>query len=685
MSEPWTGVSVTIESPNNGQGLEVIDPIERRRIPLYTPHEVTPQPADTAPFRFPVEVAVTVTTDAITIPTMEQLFVRDESGTLLTQIKRDTDQSFPAGTYSVELSGLIKIYFHVEGAFEAGIENGLTTIDLQEPTQIQIGARSPHNRPSTSITVTPTPTGVKNAISVFGAALKTTSPERSFPTLRGHPPEVQFGESTAIPDGLVPPTDEIHLEVPLEYEYLYPVAPLSYYLGAELTQGAVPRIVGDSFEWELTEPSFQQATERALKRIFLLDVVTRTEGLYPVELNEREILESRTDLDFASLYDRPLVGRLQRYFKIPYETIADQLPTWKLVGTVEPTATSLETLPYMLDDLAIIRIGTPQPVTMEQFNTVPARGMLRGTGQTDRNFVKVGEQLDAIEQTWVGEGTPIDASKALPQAYQNRIGRSPSAGTIDITVVANSDAMSTEREYVDSTYGSRSDLPFSVSVKNNLTTAELAEVFAQDHDFVHYIGHIDETGFRCADGRLDATELDTVGIDAFFLNACQSYEQGLELVRSGAIGGIVTLSNVVNYGAVRIGRAVARLLNSGFPLRAALEVAEDESVMGSEYVVVGDGGLSVVQPEGGTPQMYHIEDSGDRYRTWIKAFGAEPGMGSMFIPYIGDNESHFLSTSDTPTFTLDKEELTDFLQLEDIPVQFQEQLTWSTELDVDEI
>jgi hypothetical protein len=41
---------------------------------------------------------------------------------------------------------------------------------------------------------------VMMAILTFRSALKTTSPERSFPTLRGHPPAIELNDRLEIPD-----------------------------------------------------------------------------------------------------------------------------------------------------------------------------------------------------------------------------------------------------------------------------------------------------------------------------------------------------------------------------------------------------------------------------------------------------------------------------------------------------
>jgi len=92
--------------------------------------------------------------------------------------------------------------------------------------------------------------------------------------------------------------------------------------------------------------------------------------------------------------------------------------------------------------------------------------------------------------------------------------------------------------------------------------------------------------------RSTAEDLD-VGVSAFLLNACQSYQQGEALVHRGSRGGIVTLSDVANSPATQLGRIIARLMNSGFNLRAALYVAKRELITGHQYIVVGDGGTTI--------------------------------------------------------------------------------------------
>jgi hypothetical protein len=247
--------------------------------------------------------------------------------------------------------------------------------------------------------------------------------------------------------------------------------------------------------------------------------------------------------------------------------------------------------------------------------------------------------------------------------------------------------MAEELDVGEEVYGSRTDLPFDVTVREALTRAELRGTLARDCDFLHYIGHIDDRGINCVDGRLDARTLDRISVDAFLLNACQSYEQGAALVEAGAIAGIVTLSDVINDGAVRMGRTLARLLNRGFPLNGALEVAGEASVIGDQYTVIGDGQLTLARAEGSPPNLSVVERAGpDTYRLQYRTFPtSRDPIGSMNIPYVAGNDQYYLLPGNVDTFELDGDELAEFLSLETAPVRFDGDLNWSDELDLDEL
>ena len=484
--------------------------------------------------------------------------------------------------------------------------------------------------------------------------------------------------------------------VPPEYRYVYPVAPLAYYLGAEVVPGNVARIVtDDGFDHYLKTPrGFEAEVERVLKQTFFLDCVTRTEGYYRVDLHERSEVEPLLDLDFESLYGRPLAEQLERYLSIPYEVIEEFVPEWKLTTHVQPTAENVETLPFVVNDLAVIRSPHSQEVTQSDAQAAAIDEFMRddeftrsaaGTEPATPSFVEP-EHADSLEQAWIGEDAPLNASKATTEAFRNRLEREAKAGNIEISVVCNDPEMDEEGAVVDEVYGSREDLPFDVEVHHELTTDELRAKLDSSADFLHYVGHIDAEGFQCADGKLDARTIEPVSVDAFLLNACQSYAQGMALIEAGSVGGIVTLNDVINSGAVTMGCNIARLLNRGFPLRAALNVARDESIIGGQYIVVGDGNIDIAQAESGNPVLCEVEAVDAGYELTVRTFPTSAhGMGSVSVPQIDGVDQHYLSSGALSTFELDREELAEFFYLENMPLRVEGTFTWSEDISVENI
>ncbi|WP_233274729.1 hypothetical protein [Haladaptatus cibarius] len=244
--------------------------------------------------------------------------------------------------------------------------------------------------------------------------------------------------------------------------------------------------------------------------------------------------------------------------------------------------------------------------------------------------------------------------------------------------------MSPEYDAGENLYGKRDELEFDIDVHRNLSVSELESVFTSPTDFVHYIGHIKDKSFICRDGGLDVRSVDTVAIDTFLLNGCRSYEQGIELINSGSIGGIVTYSEIANKSAIRLGRTIAQLLNRGFSLRSALSVARNQQIVGNQYIVVGDGSTEIAQSESGTPFLCHLDTDDDgMYELRITTYPTvESGMGALFTPFINDIGSYFLSGGELEKFVVDKDTLIQFLRLEQIPLIIDGDLKWSTEIDL---
>jgi hypothetical protein len=691
------GVNVRFDPLTELDGVEVVDPIDRHRYTLYTDGPVTPATADTEGFEYPVDAAVQFETTGVDLATIVGGNVRDTDGETLLNFDHTVDETFGPGTYSVELFTPVKLYLQVEGPFTIETTFASTMLTFEEPTTVTVGARSFHERPAATVTTTTDPEDVMRAVSTFGSALKTTGPERSYPTLRGHPPAIEVGEELDIPVGLEPPETGLRIEVPPELGAVYVVAPLAYYLGARVEPGPIPRLVSEDGEldYALDRPlGFERTVERVLKRVFFMDCLTRMEGGYIDALHERSALEGSVDVDFEALYAASLPEQVAAYLEVPYETVEPHLPEWKLTTHVAPNPTSAETLPFLVDDLAVVRSPQTGSVASPAAQSQVVKEFLRA-GETFTRSVSTSatvedvvspERVDSLEQAWVGAETPFGASKATTKAYQNRLGRTAKQGDIDITVVCNDPEMASEEGVVEDAYGDRDELPFDITLKRELDSAELRELLEAETDLLHYIGHIDAEGFRCPDGYLDARELDAVCVDAFLLNACTSYEQGMALIDAGSIGGIVTLSDVINSGAVRIGSAVARLLNRGFPLNVALDIARDESLVGSQYTVVGDGGLSIAQAESGNPLLYEIRRSDTGFEVDLHAYPTNQfGMGTVFMPFLDDSSDHYLGAGKVDTFTLSERECEEFLEREEVPTRVDGQLRWSHEVELEEL
>ncbi|WP_251343142.1 hypothetical protein [Haloplanus halophilus] len=688
-------LEVSFTTLDDEPGLVVTDLIERNQFRLFTDRPVSPTPVDPAGHRFPIDAAVAVDAAEIDLPTVVSVCVRDESGEMLAETEHFAYEEFPPGSYSLELCGPIKIYLRIEGPVTVASDVTRTHIEFDGTREVRVGARSHHEGPAATLTTTDDPVDVMAAVSEFSSALKTVSPERSYPTLRGHPPLVELGDRFEVPDGVVSPETGIRLELPPAYRSIYVATPLAYYLAADVVPGDRPRLVTDSgFEHDLdTMRGFETEVERVLKQTFFLDCVTRTEGYYSVDLHERSAVETDLDLDFGWLYDQPLATQLEEYLSVPFGAVEDELPEWRLTSHVAPTPENVELLPFVTNDLAVVRTPQDQPEPSSEVQTAAADEFFRdatftrsaAAEESARSYVQP-ETADSLEQSWVGEGAPIGASKATTAAFYNRLDRTPADGDIGITVVCNDSRMADERDVVDEVYGSREELPFDVSVHHDLTRQDLREVLSAESDLLHYIGHIDAAGFECADGKLDATTLERAGLDAFLLNACQSYEQGSALIDAGAIAGIVTLSDVINSGAVRMGRMLARLLNQGFTVGSALEVARGDSIIGEQYTVIGDSSLSLAQTDGGPPNVCVVNSRGDGYElNWQTHPSTSFGMGSLVIPWIDDVDEYHLWSGDSRTFELSREELQQFLSLETVPVKIDGSLVWSDELDLSDL
>ena len=284
-----------------------------------------------------------------------------------------------------------------------------------------------------------------------------------------------------------------------------------------------------------------------------------------------------------------------------------------------------------------------------------------------------------MSQAWVGDGFAVGAAKATTNSYLQRLEkRAEGNSRIGVDVVVN-DAEMAEEADVSDIYGTRDHLDFDISLQRDLTTAELAEVFERDTDFIHYIGHVDPEGFDCADGHLDAGQIDDVGADTFVLNACSSYEQGQRLVNNGAIAGVITLRDVISSMATKIGRTIARLLNYGFPVGAATNLIQDTMFSGKHYGVVGDSNASLAQTTTGVPEVQKIElaDEGC-FELQMKTFGSwNYDTGAMFTSDLDSFDRNYVVPGEFGSVKIGDEGLADYINRRNTPIIADGAFYWS--------
>ncbi|PSQ18599.1 hypothetical protein BRD00_04745 [Halobacteriales archaeon QS_8_69_26] len=597
----------------------------------------------------------------------------------------------PDGEYLVDVDAEVKTYLKLSGpvTVRKTADFDEVVVTVPERRAVTVGFRSRHREPAGTVTVPPTPEGMATALSRLHSSHKTTGPDRSYPTLRGHPPLVELGDELDVPKSVAASTRDTGVELlaPADLESLYVLAPLAYYLQASVSvaEGATPtlRAPAGGVEQELDAmPVLERDATRVLRKVFFLDCLVRNAGPFGTNLAEASLLDT-LELDAEWLYDADPAERLSTYLSVPYEAVEHRLPDWHLSTYVEPVTDHLETLPYLLDDLSLVY--TPRTSELEGSELVE-RSLgdfyRSGAGQVASVDIVKPELRGSRVHGWLAEGTPIDVFKSTPAAYRNRAQyRGREGGTTRVTVVLNDEEMYGEHVDVAEIYRDRGeDIPVEVTVHEHLSTAELAEVFEAENDFVHYIGHCEEDGLRCPNGYLPASNLSDCNTQTFFLNACGSYYEGIELVEKGAVAGAITFSQVLDEHAVKVGTAFARLLIHGFAIERAMQLARRRIMMGKDYAVVGDGTHVVTQNENRLPATTTLEEvAEDSYLLTYDQFSAG-NTGGFYHPYVEGNEYSYLCGNESE-FALDRTEVREFLRRAETPVVYDGDVCWSNELE----
>lgn len=560
------------------------------------------------------------------------------------------------------------------------------TSDSLSPVMIAI--RSQYSYLSDPITIPPEPADLAAAISYTHCSHDVTTPDRSHSTYRRHPPMIQIGDERNIPQSIQESTfnSEIELCVPNTLESVFTIAPLAHYLQAKLTvkENATPILSVPSTEIDRelgSDMEFQHDVAAMLRQIFFLDCLVRN------STNEDSQLLDKFSIDPLQVYYTTPAKRLKEYLSIPYSAIKPALPEWHLSMYVDPTIDNIPSLPFMLHDLALIYQAETTTLDERELLKRSLDDFFRTDNKredsesvTSLNTVKPELHAGSIHG-WLAKETPIDAFKVIPEAYQNRLDNIGDQRRIaSISVILNDSEMAEEHLDVTEIYQNCTRaLPLRISIRRNVTRSELAKIFKESNDLVHYIGHCDDSGLRCRNGNLAVENIEECNTDSAFLNACGSFHEGMELIRKGVKAAAVTSTQVLNKQAATVGRTFAQLLINGFCVAHAMKLAHRQIMMGKNYLVLGDGTYTLTQrPENPILTLELEKEDDDWFRVTCKVFCPRDPGG---IHKLSIDGKEFQCTSGTNLeFRCNLHHLQTYLDQSEVPVFYNNEMYWSSEL-----
>jgi hypothetical protein len=610
---------------------------------------------------YPVDATLAGTAHGLELPPD----VRLPDGEPVTEAER-----LPDGTHLLTVDATVETLVRVPGP--ATVEPGGDAVAVEFPDggSVAFGFRSRNpGREPERVAVPRSPAGLAAAVTAAGATLPA-GPERSHPVSRPHPPVVEYDEAP-VPD--VEPDSGIRFHLPDGLEYVLVAAPLAYYLGADVVveDRDAPLLRADSgYEYPFGPlPAFATEVAAACRQVFHFDCLLRD---CEFEATPDRGLLAELGLDADRLREAAPVVRYPAFLDVPPTAIEGELPVWPLSTYVDPTFERARSLPALLDRLSLV-----YPAEASEMD---GRDLLeRSLDDFYRGEVVSVDPIDpelgvGRVHAWLADGEPIDAFRTTTAAHEHRMTADPGE-TVDVTVVLNDEAMAEELAVAEVYRERTAALPGDVTVRRDLTRAELATVFETPTDFVHYVGHCEVGGLECRDGYLSADSLATSRARTFFLNACGSYREGEALVEQGSVAGAVTLDRVLDEPATTVGTAFGRLLVHGFGIERSLALARRRVMMGKDYAVVGDGTYGLTPPCG-DPAVLRVEEADPGFEVAYAVHSARAAGRRYRDPFEGGEHLY----GDETTARLTREQLAGLLRERSLPVVYEDDLRWSDEL-----
>jgi hypothetical protein len=422
--------------------------------------------------------------------------------------------------------------------------------------------------------------------------------------------------------------------LPRDYRFLYPAAPLAYYLGASVEVDSRPYITfGSAVPFQLPDvDDFERWAGDTLRYVFYLDCAVRYAWASGGALNGIDV-QTILGRSVDDIFNMDAEERFLLYEGSKFEM--PEMPLWHMASYLDPIPESVEALPFLLHSLSTIYTPRSVPVTERELvsravhDFLGRRSEYLGSGDNTTGSIVLPAPQSAESRQWFSGGFPVDASKSSVQAFLNRGKYRAGKGQIRVGVICNDLAMARE---VDVIIDALSDVDASIQVFWDTRASGFNEIFARGFDILQLIGHCDSRGFRCSDGPARVEDVADNRTPMFFFNSCSSHREAAQLIEKGSVCGIATFFRVLEEAAVDVCRNFYLLLGEGYPASLSIGAAAECSVLGKEYLLLGDGSYSCF---GGDEikRLYRIKREGGSYKLCCTMSNADKGyvLGSWSV------------------------------------------------------
>jgi hypothetical protein len=420
----------------------------------------------------------------------------------------------------------------------------------------------------------------------------------------------------------------IAFHLPPDLRYLYAVAPLSFYLGASIDIGDRPSVglQGESVDLPAGCRQFERWAGRMLSRSFQADCAVRYAAATGKQLAGIDI---QYILGFSP-EEIMLMGMPDRFrlYMDGSQSSGRAFNTWHTAAYVDPVPSGIELMPFLMRSLSAVYSPVWSPVTERDVVTLSVRDyqaqrvqLMRG-GQDETETVLLPSLYGAQAQLWFSGGCPVDAALSSVGALKNGRHFPRDRAMPEVCIVCNEPQMLKESLLIQR----QLDGIASVEVRANLSRSDLLHTFTEGFDVLHYAGHCERPGLKCPDGYADLSLAEECNVPFFFLNCCSSYIHGTRLVEKGSVCGIATMFRVIDEAALDVCAGFYRMLAYGYPVMTSYLGARECSVIGKEYLLIGDGYHNVFNGRDVALPFYRLRRNGLGFTLQCNMSGRAKGL-----------------------------------------------------------